>query len=64
MTELPTKYWSEEYHGTHIALLWDRGVYSAYVNKELVPGWKITDIEKGKSMLRETVTKRNQTLLD
>jgi hypothetical protein len=49
------RYYSEVYKDTHIALLWDKGRYTVFINKEHVPGWKIESREQGIQLCRERV---------
>lgn len=49
------RYISETYRGHRIALLWDKGAYSAYLQDELIPGWKVQNADKGIELLRDRV---------
>ncbi len=48
-------YWEETYRGNHIALLKDKGNYSAYINKQLLHCWKISKLESGQRLLRTAI---------
>lgn len=49
------RFWTDTYKGNHIALLWNRGHYSAFINREILPAWKINDVGKGQELLRQRV---------
>jgi len=49
------RYYSETYRGKHIALLWVSGAYNVFIDKEYIPGWRMTDINTAMKIWRSWV---------